>query len=99
MSRNPPGHICSGPTSREAAAVRWWKLIHRVLGRGGIFAADALKRRCRALPREWVGMDTSPGCIGGGAASPEMGKFLLNSNTWAQGEGEALKERKEEVTR
>lgn len=44
-------------------------------------------------------MDTSPGCIGGGAASPEMGKFLLNSNTWAQGEGEALKERKEEVTR
>lgn len=23
-----------------------------------------------------------------------MGKFLLNSNTWAQGEGEALKERK-----
>lgn len=44
-------------------------------------------------------MDTSLDCIGGGAARQEMGKFLLNSNTWAQGEGEALKERKEEVTR
>lgn len=47
-----PGHMCTGPKSREASVVLWLRLIHNVLERGRDFAADALKSRCGALERE-----------------------------------------------
>lgn len=64
--RHPPGHIqgSSGGSVVEA--------YHRVPERGRDFAADALKRGCSALQREWVRVATSPGHVERGARNGQV---------------------------